>query len=79
MLFIVYPMLREMRNDNGRYKTGCRPNEVDDAVKWTGKVGRQVLRILQIGQRRCSVEAQRHRDDGHMHVWIFTDEAEWDQ
>lgn len=47
-----------MCDHDGRYEAGRRADKVDDAVQRTGKVGRQVLRVLQIGQRRGAVEAE---------------------
>lgn len=69
-------MFREMRNDHGRNKAGGRSNKVDDPVKGTCEVGRQILWILKIGQRCGSIESQRHGYDGDVNKWIITDKAE---
>lgn len=69
-------MFGKMGHHDGRDEAGGRAEEVGRAVQRAGEVGCQILRVLQIGQRGGSVEAQRQCDDGNMHVGIFTDKAQ---
>lgn len=53
-----HPFCCKVRYDDRWNETACGSDEVDDAIKWTGIVGRQVLWILQVCHRRGAVKAK---------------------
>lgn len=68
-----------MRHNQRRDEAARRSGEIYDAVQGASKVRRQILRVLQIRQRGGSVETQRQRDDGDVHIRIGADVAERQQ
>lgn len=70
---------REIRDDQRRYEAGRRAGGVNEAVHGGRVVGRQVVRVLQIGGGGGAVEAQRQRDEGDADVGLIADVRQGDE
>lgn len=52
-------MLGEMSDNDRRDESTSCADKVDDAVKRSSEIRRQILWVLQVCHRGCAVEAQR--------------------
>jgi len=66
-------VFREGGHDQGREDSWSSANAVDDSIQRARVVGRQILRIGQIGSGGSTVEAQRNSHYGHANVGIATE------
>lgn len=60
----------KVRHQHRRNEPAGRADKVDDPVQRSGKVGRQILRVLQVRHAGRTVEAERQGDDRDAHVRV---------
>lgn len=69
----------EIRHHQRRYEAGGRADRVDQTVNGGRIVWRQIVRILQIGRRRSTVESERQCNQCDANVRLVVDEDHCDQ